>query len=354
MSVLKIYPEDTGISLLPLHHTYESTIILFFAPYCGCKVTFCDGFKYVLKNMKDFSPSIFVAVPLILETVHRRLMQRIKAKPHGEFLFKFGSKVCKIAGKVGIDLRKVFFKEIQDAFGGNMRLIICGAAPIRPEILRDFEAFGIQILFGYGLTECAPLAVMNNDKLHLAESVGLALPGTQAKIIDPDPQTGSGELCVKGPMVMLGYYKNEEATNAVFDYDGWFHTGDLARVDKDGFYYICGRSKNVIVTSNGKNVYPEELEALLMKEAAVKECMVVESKDDKDNVVVKARIFPDVQTLSQENGNRILSEKEINAFVNEAVRRVNDQVVSYKAIKAVEIMEKEFEKTTTAKIKRNQ
>ena len=232
-------------------------------------------------------------------------------------------------------------------------MIISGAAGIDPVIIENMNKYGIQTFQGYGLTECSPIVICNSDKDMKHASIGRPIPDVEAKLVNCD-ENGIGELCIKGPMVMLGYYKNEEATNAVFDYDGWFHTGDLARVDKDGFYYICGRSKNVIVTSNGKNVYPEELEALLMKEAAVKECMVVESKDDKDNVVVKARIFPDVQTLSQENGNRILSEKEINAFVNEAVRCVNDQVVSYKAIKAVEIMEKEFEKTTTAKIKRNQ
>ncbi len=204
MSVVKIKPEDCGISLLPLHHTFESSIILFFAPYCGAKVTFCDGFKYVLKNMKEFNPSVFVAVPLLLETVHRRLMKAIKAKPHGEFLFKLGKVLVKAGKKVGIDLKNVFFKEIIDTFGGNMRLIICGAAPINPQILKDFDAIGIQIIFGYGLTECAPLAIINHDRLHLAESVGEPIPGSEAKILYPDPVTGVGEICVKGDMVMLG------------------------------------------------------------------------------------------------------------------------------------------------------
>ncbi len=352
MSILKIYPEDTGISMLPLHHTYESTIILFFAPYCGAKVTFCEGFKYVLKNMKEFSPSIFVAVPLILETVHRRLMQRIKAKPHGEFLFKFGSKVCKVAGKVGIDLRPLFFKEIQEAFGGNMRLIICGAAPIRPEILRDFEAFGIQILYGYGLTECAPLAVMNNDKLHLAESVGLALPGTQAKIVDPDPQTGSGELCVKGQMVMLGYYNNPEATAEVIDADGFLHTGDLARIDEKGRIYISGRIKNVIVTENGKNIYPEELEYHLSLNPLVNEVLVYADTNEKGETLVKCSIFPDDEALKEHFGEAEYTDDDLQTLFAGVVKEVNNKLPSYKHIRGFKLRKTAFVKSASQKILR--
>lgn len=352
MSILKISPDDCGISMLPLHHTYESTIILFFAPYCGAKVTFCDGFKYVLKNMKEFSPTVFVAVPLILETVHRRLMQRIKDKPHGEFLFKFGSKVCKVADKVGIDLKKVFFKEIQDAFGGNMRLIICGAAPIRPEILRDFEAFGIQILFGYGLTECAPLAVMNNDKLHLAESVGLALPDTQAKIIDPDPQTGVGELCVKGEMVMLGYYKNQQATDEVLDEEGFLHTGDLAKLDEKGRVYISGRIKNVIVTENGKNIYPEELEYHLTLNSVVNEAMVYADTNAKGETVVKASIFPDEEEVKAVLGKDSYTDEELNTLFSGVIKEVNHKLPQYKHIRGFSLRRKEFLKSSSKKILR--
>ncbi len=352
MSVLKIYPEDCGISMLPLHHTYESTIILFFAPYCGAKVTFCDGFKYVLKNMKEFSPSVFVAVPLILETVHRRLMQRIQAKPHGELMFKVGSKVCKAASKVGIDLKKVFFKEIQEAFGGNMRLIICGAAPIRPEILRDFDAFGIQILFGYGLTECAPLAVMNNDRLHLAESVGLALPETEAKIVDPDPQTGVGELCVKGKMVMLGYYKNQQATDEVIDSDGFLHTGDLARLDEKGRFYISGRIKNVIVTENGKNIYPEELEYHLTLNSVVNEAMVYADTNNKGETIVKASIFPDDEEVRAVLGKDDYTEDDLQTLFKEVVKEVNRKLPQYKHIKGFTLRRKEFLKSASKKILR--
>lgn len=355
MGVIKISPEDCGISMLPLHHTYESTIILFFAPYCGAKVTFCDGFKYVLKNMKEFNPSVFVSVPLILETVHKRIMKAIHAKPHGEQLFKVGKVLCKAGSYVGLDLKKKFFVEIQETFGGSMRLILCGAAPINPQILKDFDAFGIQIIFGYGLTECAPLAIINHDRLHGAESVGVPLPGVEAKIIDTDPATGIGEICVKGPMVMLGYYNNPEETAKVIDKDGFFHTGDLGYVDKKGRYYISGRSKNVIVTANGKNIYPEELEYHLGESDLVGECLVVGDENSKGETIVSARIFPDFEEIHEKTGKTKdeISDDELKSIFKNVVKAVNEKLPSYKKIVDFKIRRTEFIKTTTAKIQRH-
>lgn len=354
MGIIKIYPEDCGISMLPLHHTYESTIILFFAAYCGAKVTFCEGFKYVLKNMKEFSPSVFVAVPLLLETVHRRLMKAIKAKPHGETLFKIGKVVVKAASKVGIDLKKVFFKEIIDTFGGSMRLIICGAAPINPQILKDFEAFGIQIIFGYGLTECAPLAMLNHDRLHLAESVGEIIPGSEAKILNPD-ESGVGEICVRGDMVMLGYYQNPEETAKVIDEEGWFHTGDLGYVDKKGCYYISGRCKNVIVTSNGKNIYPEELEYHLGTDIRVGESLVLADTNKKGETIVAARIFPNFEELKERYGKdeKDFTDEELHDIFKEVVDSINAKLPPFKAIVDFKIRRTEFVKTTTSKIMRH-
>lgn len=355
MGVIKITPEDCGISMLPLHHTYESTIILFFAPYCGAKVTFCDGFKYVLRNMKEFSPTVFVAVPLLLETVHRRLMKKVKERRNGEKLFKLGAFLVKAGEKVGIDLKKVFFKEIIDTFGGRMRLIICGAAPINPQILKDFAAFGIQILQGYGLTECAPLAIINHDRLRLADSVGEPLPGTEAKIINPDPETGIGEICVKGDMVMLGYYNNPEETAKVIDEDGWFHTGDLGYVDSKGHYFISGRSKNVIVTNNGKNIYPEELEYHLSNDLRVGESIVIEDENSKGEPIVAARIFPNFEELKEIYGKNEseFSDEELHDIMDEVVENVNSKLPSYKKIVDFKIRRTEFVKNTTSKILRH-
>ncbi len=351
MSVLKIYPEDCGISLLPLHHTFECSIIVFFAPYCGAKVTFCDGFKYVLKNMKQFNPSIFVAVPLLLETVHRRILREIRKKPHGEALFKLGKTVCKIGSKVGLDFSRVFFKEIQQTFGGNMRLIICGGAPIDPQILDDFKTFGIQVLFGYGLTECAPLAIINNDRLHLTKSFGEPLPGTQAKILDPD-EDGIGEICVKGGMVMLGYFQNQEATDAVIDEDGFFHTGDLGYADKDGHFYMAGRCKNVIVTANGKNIYPEELEYHLSLSPIVEEAMVYEDTDDKGLPIVKASIYPNDEEICAALGKSGISEEDREQAVKSVINEVNEKMPPFKHIRSFTVRRKEFIKSTSQKILR--
>ncbi len=351
MEVVHIDPGDCGLSLLPLHHTYENTIIMFCAPYCGGKVTFCDGFKYALKNMKEFNPTIFVAVPLILETVHRRLLKAIKEKPNGELKFKIGKALCKAASKVNIDLKKVFFKEIQDAFGGHMRLIICGGAPIDPQILKDFDAFGIQIIFGYGLTECSPLVIINNDRLHLAESVGEPLPGVEAKIDKPN-ELGIGEICVRGPMVMLGYYENEEATREVIDEDGFFHTGDLGRVDSKNHFYISGRSKNVIVTDNGKNVFPEELEYHLGRHPEVSDSLVYGGKDHKGKLAVMAKVFPNYSEIKEKLGKQDVSEKEVEEIIQKAVDDANRAVPSYKRITQFSIRKTEFIKTTTAKIQR--
>ena len=351
MEVVKIAPEDCGLSILPLHHTYESTIILFCAPYAGAKVTFCEGFKYALRNMKEFSPTIFVSVPLILETVHRRLLKAIKSKPHGETKFKIGKVLCKAGAKVGIDLKKVFFKEIQEAFGGSMRLVICGGAPIDPQILKDFDAFGIQIIFGYGLTECSPLVIINNDRLHMAESIGEPLPSVEAKIEDPN-EAGVGEICVRGPMVMLGYYENEEATREVIDEEGFFHTGDLGRVDAKNHFFICGRSKNVIVTDNGKNIFPEEMEYHLERSSAVAESLVYGGNDKKGRLAVMAKIFPNYEEIKERLGKKEVTDEEVEAVIKEAVEAANRAVPTYKRITQFSIRKKEFIKTTTSKIQR--
>lgn len=353
MGIVKINKGERIMSVLPIHHTYECTVTFLCCIYGGVTICFCEGVRYITKNLEEYRPNILIVVPLLIEKFYSRIQKALEKEKGAKAKIGFASKIYKAGKKFGIDTSDLFFKKIKDAFGGEIRLIISGAAGIEPNIIKDMNSYGIQTFQGYGLTECSPIVVCNSDKESKHGSIGRPIPNVEAKLINCD-ENGVGELCVKGPMIMLGYYKNEEATNAVFDYDGWFHTGDLATVDSDGFYYIQGRSKNVIVTRNGKNIYPEELEALLMKEKVVKECMVVGAEDDKENTIVKARIFPDISVVSAETGNVNVTPEEISKAVSKAVRNVNSQVVAYKAIKETEIMEKEFEKTTTAKIKRNQ
>ncbi len=352
MGVIKITPDDCGISLLPFHHTFESSIMIFFAPYCGAKVTFCEGFKYVLRNMKEFNPSVFVAVPQVLETVHKRIMKEVNADKKTQLMFNFGMKLSKAADKVGIDLRKVFFKQIQETFGGNMRLIICGGAPIDPQILEDFNSFGIRVIFGYGLTECAPLAIINHDRVNTTDSVGVPLPGVEAKINAPDAD-GIGEICVKGDMVMLGYYKNPEATAEVIDKDGFFHTGDLGYRDENGCYHISGRSKNVIVTSNGKNIYPEELEYHLGMSDLVSACMVEEIKNKKGEPEIHAQIFPEVENISAAIGREKPTAEDIHNAIKNVIESVNDKLPGFKKIRSFTVRENDFIRTTAQKIKRD-
>lgn len=353
MGIVKINHGERILSVLPMHHTYECTVTFLCCLYAGVTVCFSEGLRYVAKNLQEYKPHILIVVPLMLEKFYNRIQKAIEKERGSAFKVSLGNALVKTAGVFGVDASGFFFGKIKEAFGGSIRLIISGAAGIDPVIIRNMNKYGIQTFQGYGLTECSPIIICNSDRESKPESIGKPIPGVEAKLYNCD-ENGVGEICVKGPMVMLGYYRDEAATRACFDLDGWFHTGDLGRIDSDGFYYICGRCKSVIVTRNGKNVYPEELEALLTKEDAVKECIVSGAEDEKGGTVVYARIFPDTKAISALNGNRNVDADDINKAVSDAVKKVNASVVSYKMIKKYEVVSKEFQKTTTSKIKRNQ
>lgn len=353
MGFVKINKGERILSILPIHHTYECTVTFLCCVYGGVTICFCDGLRYITKNLEEYKPHILIVVPLVLEKFYKRIMKAIEKERGGIAKVALGSVITRAAGAAKLDVSSLFFGKIKKAFGGSIRLIISGAAGIDPEIIKNMNRFGIRTFQGYGLTECAPIVICNSDKDNKYDSIGKPIPGVEAKIFNPD-ENGIGEICVKGPMVMLGYYKDPEATRAAFDSDGWYHTGDLGRVDREGHYYICGRCKSVIVTTNGKNVYPEELESMLLKEDAVKECIVTGREDERGNTIVFARIFPDKKAIGAMYGNRNISDKEISKAVSDVVKKINSQVVSYKSIKRFEIVSKEFEKTTTSKIKRNQ
>mgnify|MGYP002521453387 FL=1 len=353
MGFVKINKGERILSILPIHHTYECTVTFLCCVYGGVTICFCDGLRYITKNLEEYKPHILIVVPLVLEKFYKRIMKAIEKERGGIAKVALGSVITRAAGAAKLDVSSLFFGKIKKAFGGSIRLIISGAAGIDPEIIKNMNRFGIRTFQGYGLTECAPIVICNSDKDNKYDSIGKPIPGVEAKIFNPD-ENGIGEICVKGPMVMLGYYKDPEATRAAFDSDGWYHTGDLGRVDREGHYYICGRCKSVIVTTNGKNVYPEELESMLLKEDAVKECIVTGREDERGNTIVFARIFPDKKAIGAMYGNRNISDKEVSKAVSDVVKKINSQVVSYKSIKRFEIVSKEFEKTTTSKIKRNQ
>ena len=350
--VVKLTPDDTILSVLPLHHTYECSLSFMMLMYSGGCLCFCEGLRYIQRDMQFFEPTVFVTVPLMLEKFHARILKKVSEKKVGRLALTLG-KVT--AGSDGIvsNLTEKIFSEVKKQFGGKLRVIITGAAALNPEVARDFKTFGIPVYIGYGLTECAPLVIGNNDRLQLPDSVGVPLPGVEAKIHDPDVN-GVGEIYVKGPMVMLGYYNNEEATREAFTDDGFFKTGDMGTVDSDNCFRIVGRCKNVIVTKNGKNIYPEEVEYYLNNNQFVSESLVFGADCDEaeEGTQVEAKIFPDISEITAKFKNQTPTKEQVFRTIAEAVKEVNKKLPKYKNIKKFDIRETEFIKTTTNKIKR--
>ena len=279
-----IRTSDTNIAFLPYHHTFGSTGQLLFLAW-GARSCFCDGLRHVQENLVEYKVTSFVCVPLLIETIYKKVWEKIR-KTGQEKKVKFGLKLSKFLLKFKIDVRRKLFKEIIDQLGG-LRCVVSGASPLDPEVSEGLLDFGIPAVQGYGLTECSPVLAGENIKIHRKGSTGFEMPNVEIKIFEPNEE-GIGELIARGPNIMLGYYENEEETNKVI-VDGWFHTGDLAYRDKDGFIFITGRKKNVIVLKNGKNVYPEEIETLILGLPYVSEVMVFGNPKD-DDLVVSAKI----------------------------------------------------------------
>lgn len=349
-SVVHAGPGDRLLSVLPMHHTYECTLGFLLPLYNGATIAFCEGLLKLMKNMQEVEPTVFVSVPLMFEKIHARIMKAASEKRGGKLAFSLGKAITNVGTAFGVSLNDKVFGEIIKNFGGKLRLGIVGAAAIRPDVVSDFKSFGVSIYVGYGLTECAPLVSGNHDGLFTVDTVGKPLPGVDIKIINPD-SNGIGEICIKGPGVMLGYYKDEESTREVIDEEGWFRTGDLGSQDEESILRIMGRIKNVIVTKNGKNIYPEEVEYHLNNNPLIAEAMVFGS-DDKDETVVEAKIFPDVNAIMEKFKLKEASVEDITKAINDAVKDVNKKLPSYKNIKKFNIRDTEFIKTTTAKIKR--
>ena len=342
------YDDTTNIvSVLPIHHTYEFTCTHLTVINVGASVYINPSLKYASRSMQYYKPNALVVVPMFLETVHKKVWAKINEQKIGGKV-KAAMKISNAALKVGIDLRKKLFGDILAAFGGNVETIICGGAPSQTAILKDFEAFGISVFEGYGFTECSPLVAVNPYTAPRIGSVGKAVPGNEAKIDETTlDDAGRGEILVKGGNVMLGYYKNPEATAEVFTDDGWFRTGDIGYIDNDGYIYITGRKKNVIILSNGKNVYPEELEENFSLCQYVKEVVVIGRRDEKGNETsIVAVVYPDYDSFAE------MSADEIKANALTELKALNEKMPSFKQASVFEFRDTEFEKTTTKKIKR--
>ena len=344
--MVHIKDDDVFLSMLPMHHVYECVCGFLVPLYRGAAVAYCEGLRYIQKNLEEAHVSVFLSVPLVFETLYKKIWEAIDK--HGKTkLVKTMIKITNILDKVGIHLKRKIFKDIHNQLGGRARLYIAGAAGINPEVSKGFRDFGILAIQGYGLTECAPIVAVNRNNAHKDASVGLPLVGTELMVVNVN-EDGVGEIITKGDHVMLGYYENEEATKENLK-DGWFYTGDLGYQDDDGFVYITGRKKNVLITKNGKNVYPEEIEALLNDSDYIEESMVY-LKPVKDDLVLSAEIRVNKEYI--EENFKDISKEELKKIIWEEVKRIQQDLVIYKHIKEIHIRETEFEKTTTLKIKR--
>lgn len=346
-SWVKIYPTDTLLSFLPIHHTFECTITFLYGTYSGATIAFCDGLKHIQKNMKEYEVSILVAVPLVLETMYKKIQKGIKDQGKEKLINKV-TKVSNALLKCHIDLRKVFFKQILDNFGGKLRVVLYGAAPMNKDTIIGFNNIGVELVQGYGLTETSPVISAETDKEKRPGSVGLVFDNLEVKINEPNEE-GIGEIFVKGPSVMSGYYENEEATKEAFE-DEWFKTGDYGYLDKDEFLFVTGRKKDIIVLKNGKNVYPQEIEFLINKIHYIKESLVYQREQSKTDTMLCAKIVYDKDLIEKELGKK--TEKEYQEEIWKEIKEINKTLPVFKHIKKIEITTEEFAKTTTQKVKR--
>ncbi|MFA7196558.1 MAG: AMP-binding protein [Anaerovoracaceae bacterium] len=343
--------QQIGLSMLPMHHTYEFTCTIMASFYQGATIAFCEGLKYIVKNMEEAKVTYMIAVPLVFENMHQKIWKQAEKSGKADKMRK-AIRMIRTLSYIDKKIQKRtmrLFKEVHAALGGHVRLMVAGAAPINPNVINDFNAMGITMLQGYGMTECSPIIALNPDQCARASAAGLPLPGTEIRIFEPD-ENGIGEIICKSESVMLGYYKDPEETANVIR-DGWLYTGDYGYFDKDGYVYITGRKKNVIVTKNGKNIFPEEVEYYLNQSPFIAEVVVGgEKEDETGESVVWASIYPDHETILEQKG--VLGEEELKALLKAEIDRLNEQMPFYKRVKRFRIRETEFDKTTTRKIKR--
>lgn len=344
-SMTQFNRKNVFVDCLPMNHSYEITCGQLAIQNLGATMVINDSIKNVLRNFVKYKPNALMLVPLYVETMYKKIWSEIDKKGMRKKV-RTAMKISDALLKVGIDMREKFFSQITGALGGNLKIIVVGGAPMRPEIISDFRSFGIYILEGYGITECSPLVAVNRLGSERPHSVGPAVECCQVRI-DKQPGEETGEIVVKGENVMVGYYNNPEATAAVFTDDGWFKTGDIGYMDKDGYIYITGRKKNVIILSNGKNVFPEEIEEHLSDRSdVIGESVVLGRPNASGETVITAVIYPNPDFSKDK------TKEEVEAAVRAAVTEVNKSLPVYKQVRDTELRDTEFEKTTTRKIKR--
>ncbi|WP_337872950.1 AMP-binding protein [Ignavibacterium sp.] len=352
-SMIKIVPEDRFLSVLPIHHTYECTCGFLCPLYAGASAHYARSLKTVVDDLQKVNATILLGVPLLYDKMFKRIYKGIQEDKVKSKIVPPLVKLTNIADAVGWkSAKKIVFSELHKRFGGSIRLFIAGGAAPDPKVAKGLREFGFNFVQGYGLTETAPIVALNRLYAFKDNAAGLPLPGVEIKINNPDSD-GVGEIFVRGDNVMLGYYKNPKLTQEAFE-NGWFKTGDLGYFDEDGFLHIAGRKKNVIIASNGKNVFPEEIEDLLNRSPFIQECMVYGEQDEKHDEVIAAQIVTDAEAFIEysEKNNAQITPELVNSIISEEIKKVNKELANYKQIRKFYIRDTEFEKTTTQKIKR--
>lgn len=350
---LEVTPEDVFFSVLPIHHTYECTCTMIEGMFMGASMAFCRGLKYITKDMQLVRPTFLLAVPLIYEKFYRTIQNTLKKQGKDRLVNTLFS-VNSVTSKFGINIAKPIAKKIMAQFGGRIDMFIAGGAKVDPNVLSFFRSMGIPCLQGYGLTETSPMVALNPDqwKYMNNESAGKLFQFTECKIVNKDDE-GNGEICFRGPQVMMGYYKNPEATAACME-DGWFHTGDIGHIDEKNYIFITGRQKNVIIASNGKNVFPEEIEEKLGRNPYIEESMVWADEDNDDRMKrgIYATIRVDKENVEEALGERYSDSDEVLKFIDGEIDKINADLPEWKRIRHIVIKNGEFKKTTAMKIKR--
>lgn len=348
-AVIKLTPADTMLSFLPLHHTFECTVGFLYPIYAGTTIAYCEGIRHIADNIKEFEISAMISVPALYEGMYKKVIKSIEKKGKLQEV-EMMCKLTSVLSRVGLDFRKTVFKEIHEQLGGKLRLLVSGAAALDYEVEKGFNDLGFKMVQGYGLTETSPVIAAGNDFEQKLGSVGKVFPSAKIKIVNKNEE-GIGEIYVKAPYVMLGYYQNEEATKEVLDKE-WFKTGDLGYIDKKGFLFLCGRKKSVIVLKNGKNVFPEEIENVINRIDGIKESFVYGRPEPDDEIDLKlcAKIVYDRDAMKDAYG--IEDENEIKDKIWEKIKELNKTMPPYKYIKEITVTEEELIKTTTQKIKR--
>lgn len=351
---VKLYETDRLFSVLPLHHTYESSIGYLLPMANGCSIAICQGLKYIVPDLQETKPTAMIAVPLLIENLYKKINKTIE-KSGKSGLVNSMIHVTNALKSVGVDIKRKVFSEIYANLGGNIRIIVSAAAPIDGKVGKWVQDLGITFLQGYGLTETAPIAALTPEFDPRVGSAGKAVNCAELKIDNPN-EVGEGEVLIKSETLMIGYYEDKEATDEVIETneegERWFHSGDVGYLDEDGFLYITGRTKNVIVTQNGKNIYPEEIELMLGNISEIKECMVYGKEvEGEKELIITVKVIPNIEEIETKYGKN-LNDEQIYNIIWEKIKEVNHKLTSYKAIKKLEIKKDEFVKTTTMKIKR--